>query len=280
LAPDLVHAAGGIIFRRSADGGGKVLLVHRPAYDDWTFPKGKLRQGESTEECALREVAEETGLSCELVRELSSTNYIDRKGRPKLVRYWEMKTLSGRFQASKEVDKVRWLSFSEAAQALSYPHDVELLGELADAELVEASIILIRHAAAGSRKDWKRDDKQRPLDERGRLQAMELAATLSACRVQRILSSPYTRCIQTVEPLAELLGLQVERFQALAEGTKIQTFRNFVRDLKDLPVVLCTHGDIISGLVGQGRTGKKGSVWVFRDVEGLRPLRYMPPPEV
>jgi len=278
LAIDSVQAAGGVIFKESGDGGIKVLLVHRPAYDDWTFPKGKLRPGETHEKGALREVAEETGLTCELIRELSSTSYVDRRGRPKSVRYWEMKTLSGRFQASREVDEVRWLSFGEAAQALSYPHDVELLGELADQELGDGSILLIRHATAGSRKDWKGDDKLRPLDEKGKLQAMELAETLRACPVKRVISSPYLRCVQTVEPLAELLDLQIEVSQVLAEGAKVQELRNFVKHL-DLPAVLCTHGDIVSELVGQGRPGKKSSVWVLKDPATLRPLRYMPPPE-
>ena len=267
-----------MIFKH-ADGENNVLLVHRPAYDDWTFPKGKLRQGESIDACALREVKEETGFECKLVRVLSGTTYIDRRGRPKTVSYWEMKILSGKFSPSKEVDEVRWLSFSEAAKILSYPHDLELLAELAAAELDNGSLLLIRHASAGSRKDWRGNDDLRPLDDRGKLQALELAETLNGCAILQILSSPSLRCVQTVEPLAERLGLPVEQSQVLAEGAGTDEIRSLVGKL-ELPAVLCTHGDVVEGMVGPGRPGKKASVWVLNPANEFRPSLYMPPPEV
>ena len=107
-----------------------MLLVHRPAYDDWTFPKGKLDPGETEEECALREVEEETGLRCRLGLELGSTTYRDAKGRRKRVRYWLMEVEAGsglRFE--HEVDEARWLSFDDAAGLLSYERDIGLLDE-------------------------------------------------------------------------------------------------------------------------------------------------------
>ena len=103
------------------------MLVHRPRYDDWTLPKGKLDPGETHEHAALREVEEETGLRCELGRELASTSYHDRKGRPKTVRYWAMRPLDGAFHPHDEVDEVRWLSLPEAEQLLTYGHDREVL---------------------------------------------------------------------------------------------------------------------------------------------------------
>jgi 8-oxo-dGTP diphosphatase len=117
-----VLAAGGVVIR-----DGKVALVHRPKYDDWSFPKGKLDPGESFEEAALREVEEETGLRCRLGRELPNTEYHDAKGRPKLVRYWEMTPLEGDFTPTEEVDELRWLDPAEAERLLSYEHDRELL---------------------------------------------------------------------------------------------------------------------------------------------------------
>jgi 8-oxo-dGTP pyrophosphatase MutT (NUDIX family) len=121
----LVRAAGGVVLR-----GERVLLVHRPRYDDWTFPKGKALDGESDEDCALREVEEETGLRCELGAELVTTRYVDSKGRPKQVRWWAMRPLSGAFTPTDEVDEIRWSTADEAARLLSYERDVPLLAEL------------------------------------------------------------------------------------------------------------------------------------------------------
>jgi 8-oxo-dGTP diphosphatase len=121
-----VKAAGGVVVR-----DGRIAVVHRPRYDDWSLPKGKLDPGETFEDCALREVWEETGLRCTLLDELSSTSYTDRKGRSKLVRYWRMEATGGDFEPSEEVDELRWLAPAEAAELLSYPHDAELIRAVA-----------------------------------------------------------------------------------------------------------------------------------------------------
>lgn len=126
----IVQAAGGVVWRRAATGGIEVLLVHRPRYDDWTVPKGKLNPGEHHADAALREVEEETGLRCELGRELPSTSYTDRRGRPKQVRYWAMTPRDGRFGPTDEVDEVRWLPVEQARSMLSYPRDRSVLDAL------------------------------------------------------------------------------------------------------------------------------------------------------
>jgi 8-oxo-dGTP diphosphatase len=118
----VVRAAGGIVVR-----GGRLLLVHRPKYDDWTFPKGKAEPGESDQDCAVREVEEETGLRCELGLELPSTHYTDSRGRPKRVRWWRMEPVGGEFTPTGEVDEIRWLAREEAASLLSYDRDRVLL---------------------------------------------------------------------------------------------------------------------------------------------------------
>jgi 8-oxo-dGTP diphosphatase len=120
-----VLAAGGVVVH-----DGHVAVVHRPKYDDWTLPKGKLDPGEGFEEAALREVEEETGLRCRLGRELSSTRYRDSKDRAKLVRYWEMRPLSGEFVPTHEVDELRWLTPQEARGLLSYERDRGVLAGL------------------------------------------------------------------------------------------------------------------------------------------------------
>ena len=123
-------AAGGVVWRRT-DAGLEVAVVHRPRYDDWSLPKGKLDKGESFEEGALREVLEETGLRCRLRHELEPVRYTDNKGRPKLVRYWLMDVAEDRgFAPSDEVDEVRWLELPAAAALCSYDHDAELVASL------------------------------------------------------------------------------------------------------------------------------------------------------
>lgn len=107
-----------------------MLLVHRPAYDDWTFPKGKVEAGESDEECAVREVEEETGLRCTLERELPSTEYVDARGRQKAVRYWLMEVVGGALRFDHEVDAARWVSPAEAEELLTYERDTALLRAL------------------------------------------------------------------------------------------------------------------------------------------------------
>ena len=123
-----VHAAGAVVFRR-ADGGPEIAVIHRPRYDDWSLPKGKLDPGESWEEAALREVLEEVGLRCRLGAELPPVGYRDNKGREKVVRYWLMEPEHGAapFIPNDEVDEMRWVDVAAAAALLSYPHDAELV---------------------------------------------------------------------------------------------------------------------------------------------------------
>jgi 8-oxo-dGTP diphosphatase len=123
----IVRAAGGIVVRRLEHGRVEVALVHRPAYDDWSFPKGKTAPEESDLEAALREVEEETGLVCAVERPVGRTRYPDRKGRDKRVQYWLMTPVEGQFRPTVEVDELRWVPFDRAADILTYEHDRMLL---------------------------------------------------------------------------------------------------------------------------------------------------------
>ena len=119
----VMRAAGGVVVRRSRAGEPEIAIIHRPEYDDWTLPKGKIEPDESPEDCALREVREETGLRCKLVRPLGCTAYVDRRGRDKIACYWVMEPRGGRFKAGIEVDRLLWLGVSDAVKRLTYRHD-------------------------------------------------------------------------------------------------------------------------------------------------------------
>jgi 8-oxo-dGTP pyrophosphatase MutT (NUDIX family) len=257
-----IRAAGGVVRRN-----GQILLVHRPKYGDWTFPKGKAKDGESDKECALREVEEETGLRCRLGPELPSTRYRALAG-DKVVRYWEMAPLDGEFAPTAEVDEVRWLPPERAAGLLSYKRDLNVIDALSAPPL-----LVVRHASAGDSETWEGDDRLRPLDTKGRRQAEELVARLAPYELERILSSPHVRCVQSVEPLAEARGLEVETSDDLAEGAGPDRLRRVLERLAGTAAVVCGHGPELVPIFG--RT-KKGATWVV-DPTDLRPLELLPP---
>lgn len=130
MSGDTVRAAGGLVRRRRDDGSTEILVVHRPAYDDWSFPKGKLEPGESEEDAAIREVEEETGLRCALEGDIATTTYRDARGRTKTVRYWLMTPVGGRLEAANEIDAARFVSVADASALLTYERDRELLARL------------------------------------------------------------------------------------------------------------------------------------------------------
>jgi 8-oxo-dGTP diphosphatase len=140
MSPDeVIRAAGGVIWRPSEWLPGKIdiVLVHRPAYDDWSLPKGKANRDERDEDAALREVEEETGLVCALGLELPNTRYLDRYAKPKLVRYWIMTPISGELKGHNEVDIARWLMFDRARQMMTYERDFPVLDAFPDVLAVD-----------------------------------------------------------------------------------------------------------------------------------------------
>jgi 8-oxo-dGTP pyrophosphatase MutT (NUDIX family)/phosphohistidine phosphatase SixA len=267
----VVRAAGGIVTRRR---GAEVLLVHRPRYGDWTFPKGKCDPGESDEDCALREVEEETCIRCTLGVELGRTGYVDSRARDKVVRYFAMRPLAGRFEPHDEVDEIAWLPPEAARVRLSYDRDRSLPAALPP---LDPPLVFVRHASAGGRGSWGDHDPARPLDERGGEQAARLVDQLAATQVDRVVSSPAVRCLATVAPLAAARGLEVEARPELFEGSSREVAFAFVRELAGTGAVLCSHGDVLEHLLGA--MGKKGSTR-FADLDGgaLRVLLSLPPP--
>src|SRR5207249_1211256 len=155
---------------RPGSSGVELALVHRPKYDDWSFPKGKLDAGETMPFAAVREIAEETGQTARLGPLLGDVRYSVPEG-GKLVRYWAAEALGGDFTPGSETDELRWMDASKAAELLSYPHDVDILERFAQVGPPFSVVVLVRHAKAGSRSQWDGDDAQRPLSGSGREQA-------------------------------------------------------------------------------------------------------------
>ena len=261
--------------------------MHRPKYDDWSMPKGKLEPGEDDAGGALREVEEETGLRCRLGPVLGTVRYHDRSGRPKAVVYFEMRPGPGVFVPHQEIDLTAWLPKRDALRRLTYAHDRELL-EAFDPDLLDGSLYLIRHADAGERSGWTRPDALRPLTDEGIRQADGLVARFRGIGLTRLLSSPTVRCVQSMEPLAADRGLPIEAAEDLAEGTPADRALELTLGTGGGSVALCSHGDVIQatirsleagGLRIEGDAGfAKGSVWTLR-VDGGRIVaaRYLAP---
>jgi 8-oxo-dGTP pyrophosphatase MutT (NUDIX family) len=213
----LIPAAGGALWRTGADGHLETALVHRPKYDDWSLPKGKLDAGEHPLVAAVREVGEETGLRVVVGRRGLQTRYAHRSG-PKRVDYWVMQTVGGAFVRNDEVDEVSWPAVPEATALLTHEHDRAVLADLARTDIPRMPrVLLMRHASAGEREDWDGPDEERPLDRRGREQAATLAAVLPLFAPVRLLTAAPVRCRQTLAPLAEALGLPVGEVPELGE---------------------------------------------------------------
>ncbi|MBC8091532.1 MAG: NUDIX hydrolase, partial [Pseudonocardia sp.] len=194
-----ILAAGAVLWRQEGD-EVQLALVHRPRYDDWSLPKGKLDPGESMPHAAVREIAEETGYAARLCGQLCDVHYEVVDG-PKTVRYWSAEAGKGDFAPNEETDELRWCSPAEAADLLSYARDLDVLDRFAAVGVPDSMVLLVRHAKAGSRSQWDGDDDARPLSSTGHEQARHLATFLPLFGPECVASAPPKRCRDTVGPL-------------------------------------------------------------------------------
>jgi 8-oxo-dGTP diphosphatase len=269
-----------------------VVVVHRPRYDDWSLPKGKLDEGEHALTAAVREIAEETGLDVVVGRRSLRTRYPVPEG-DKRVDYWVMQAVGGDFEPNAEVDDLRWLPVAAAAELCSHEQDRVVLADLARADVpLMPTLVLVRHARAGDRAAWAGPDELRPLDQRGRLQAHRLAQVLPVFGPAEVLSARRTRCEQTVAPLAECLGLPVVPLAELGEeefaddpATGMAAVERLLapRDQPGVAVVCSQGGAIPSVLMALGVAiaptrdyppSAKGSVWVLGGGPGALSADY------
>jgi len=274
---------------RIVDGDIRVLVIHRPRYDDLTLPKGKLDAGETLPQAAVREVREETGLQIALGVPLSQTRYTVASGREKVVHYWaaEVKDSmikASRFHPNAEVDAVHWMPLVKAKVALSYEHDIQLLEEF---ERVHEralgstfGVIVLRHAKALARSDWNGSDGKRPLASRGVLQAQRIVPTLKAWHPRRILSSPAVRCVSTVAPLARALDRKL-RFEpgvsqdAWDEGLATVPEVVAKRLVSGKTAVLCSHRPVIPDILREFALATSTPMsWQLREAAALEPAAF------
>ena len=265
LGPDVIEAAGAIVWRRGPD-GPEVLLIHRPRRDDWSLAKGKREPGEMLPQTAVRETVEETGLRPVLGRRLQTVQYL-ASGRPKCVHYWAAAHpmngpgLASSFTPNDEVDGVEWLSLPRAYERLSYADDAAVLGDFAKWPYRTAALVIMRHASAGDKHDWDGDDLLRPLDRGGQADALALVALLACFDPVRIVSSPAVRCTETVAPYAGYIGapIEVDHVLTVPDGAQALLARtspddpvtDVARLLADgVPTLVCAHGENIPQLLG------------------------------
>ena len=244
--PDVV-AAGAVVWRP----GREVLVVHRPRYDDWSFPKGKLDPGEVPAVAAVREVGEETGLRIRLGPSLPGQRYPNGRAH-KRVHYWVGWTVGsddvGAYEANDEIDDVRWVAADKARDLLTYPHDVETLEAGRALRKRTAPLVVIRHAEAVKRKEWDGPDPQRPLSASGQVQAANVVSLLTAYDPGRIVSSSSTRCLETVAPYAGASGWPIEPVPGLSEEeATTDSVREVIAELLDERegAVLCGHRPVL-----------------------------------
>lgn len=247
--PDVV-AAGAVVVRRT--NGGEVLLVHRPKYDDWAWPKGKQDPGEHVTSTAVREVLEETGVEVRLGRPLPRQLYLVSGGRAKHVHYWTGWVMGDHdvsgYAANSEIDQLGWMGFDKARRMLTYADDVALLDLVEKHPRRTAALIVLRHAQAEKRSSWQGPDDERPLARHGRLQARSLVPVLSAYGVTRVLSSDSKRCVKTVEPYAEDHVLAVEALSGINEETATPDSVNATVAMllaQKESAVLCSHRPVL-----------------------------------
>ena len=273
-----ILAAGAVLWRSFSESADpEVAIVHRPRYDDWSLPKGKLHDGETEPVAAFREVGEETGYRCHLGRRLAAVRYPVEQG-TKHVRYWAAATIDGEFAPGDEVDDLVWLPVADAMPKLSYAYDRKVLRRFRKYPADTQTVLIVRHGRAGSKQRYKGDDRERPLDKYGRAQAESLVGTLLAFGATSLYAADRARCRQTIEPLADELGVGINMEPTLTEEAYSDSRKRARQRVLEIAAaggtpVICTQGKVIPDLITwwcerdgvrpDKSRNRKGSTWVL-----------------
>jgi 8-oxo-(d)GTP phosphatase len=282
-ASKAVLAAGAVLWRSNGHASSpEIAIIHRPRYDDWSLPKGKVDPGETEPVTAVREVHEETGYSSHLGRRLTAVSYPVEEGIKK-VRYWAARGVDGNFSPNAEVDELKWLPVAEAIKQLEYPHDRKVLRRFAKQPVDTQSVLIVRHGTAGSKSRYKGDDRKRPLDKHGRAQAESLVGVLLAFGADVLYAADRVRCHQTLAPLAEELGVTIHDEPLLTEEAYPENRKAARHRILEIAAaggtpVICTQGKVIPDLIAwwcerdgvrpDKSRNRKGSTWVMSSSRG------------
>lgn len=292
---DLIKAAGAVLWRRIGDDLVQVALIHRPRYDDWSFPKGKVDAGESEISCAYREVLEETGFESVFGPELCKVEYaVDES--TKTVRYWAARAVGDAKNVMdiEEVDQLIWVTIADAYDKLSRKGDHEVLKNFEKFGIDTTPLILLRHGKAITREEWSGDDGDRPLAQLGQLQSMRMLAMYLPFAITEIHTSDAVRCYETVAPMARSLSLDMFYWSELSEYAYEKDKKaaaNVVNDIIEsgANAIVCGHNPVIPGIVAKF-IGKKsfkqldhglmpGESWILHHRDGeIIAIDWMPAP--
>lgn len=252
---EMIRAAGGVVWRRNEIGEIETAIVHRPRYDDWSLPKGKVDSNETLLACAYREIMEETGLQVRMGQYIDQIKYYSVDGE-KEVSYWCAQAIEdgSHFQPNSEVDQLLWIELDAALEKLSRESDVEILSKFIEMDFDATPLIMLRHAKALARKEWQSGDEDRPLDQMGQLQAKRMLSIYQAYAPTQIHTSDAVRCYDTVIHMTKALGLDPIVTNHLSEYTFEKNKDKALDYAKELAervitdkkvILLCSHNPIL-----------------------------------
>ena len=296
MESQVIQAAGAVLWRRLSDDLVQVALIHRPRYDDWSFPKGKVETGESEIGCAFREVLEETGYETVFGPELCKVEYLVGDT-TKTVRYWSAQAVGEAkgVMDPEEVDQLIWVTIADAYEKVSREGDKEVLKNFEKFGIDTTPLVLLRHGKAIAREEWEGDDGDRPLAQLGQIQSMRMLARYLPFGITEIHTSDAVRCYETVAPMARSLSLDMIYWTELSEYAYEKDKKaaiNVVNDIieSEAHAIVCGHNPVIPGIVAKF-IGKKnfkqldhglmpGEAFILHHRDGeVIAIDWMPAPE-